>query len=106
MKIIKQASIAIVMMFMGTSAFASWTDSATLSSLNVGGNGLHATFITLSGVTFSGCAGNTSAIVKIDNANYSEIVATLMAAHVSNFPIKIGYSGCYGNYSIVQEVSF
>lgn len=97
------AAFAACMLATGTAA-AGWTAETKVDQLNVGGNGVHGTFITMAGVSFAGCTNTTVAILKGDNVNYKEFISFLLAAKMTDKAVKLNYSGCEGNYSIVREV--
>ena len=86
--------------------------------LNVGGNGLHGTFVKLkdqifpivdaNSITGTGCSTDHSAFVSpATNDNYSEIFSILLAAKVANNKVSLVTSGCGGNngaYPLIIEV--
>jgi len=83
---------------------AGWTIEAKINQLNVGGNGVHGTFLTMEGVSFAGCANTTVALLKGDNLNYKEFISFLLAAKMTDKAVKLNYSGCEGSYSIAREI--
>jgi hypothetical protein len=87
-----------------SSASADWSTTAQVEHLNVGGNGLHGTFVALEGYAFSGCSVPAVALVPGNNPNYKEILATLLSAKAMNADVRVGYSGCSGSYATVTEV--
>ncbi len=98
-----------ISVLISSSVFSSqWTPApgSQVASINPGGGGGNSTFISLEGVTFSGCTkGHGAVISKDSNPDYDQIFSVALAAKMASLPLRIYYGGCVGNYPEIKEVA-
>lgn len=82
MNLIARTIAAAIFAFLGSVAYAAWTVESLVGKVNPGGNGVHGTFITLIGSSFSGCPSTTTAFVDAADPNYKEFVASISCREI------------------------
>jgi hypothetical protein len=98
------ASILAFLVFVATAARADWSATAKVEQINIGGNGLHGTFVSVANFSFTGCSVTSVGFLEGSNPNYKELIASLLAAKMADRDVRLMYFGCSGGYSIVREV--
>lgn len=93
------------LLFVATFAKADWSAASRINQINIGGNGVHGTFVSLVDFSFSGCMNNAVGILEAGNVNYKEMIAVLLAAKMADRGVKLMYSGCSAGYPVIKEVS-
>jgi len=92
--------------FVSCSSFADqWTTESKILFLNPGaGVAGSGTWVAQADVTYSGCARTDGAYLQSTHPDYKEIYSLLLAAKLSDKPIKIYYGGCVGSFTIIKQV--
>jgi hypothetical protein len=98
------ASILGSLLFVATVARADWSATAKVEQINIGGNGLHGTFVSVADFSFTGCTSTTVGLLEGSNPNYKELISSLLAAKMADREVRLMYFGCNGAYSIIREV--
>jgi hypothetical protein len=98
------AATMLACMGVASTAKADWSAIAKVDLLNIGGNGLHGTFVGLVGYSFSGCSTNSIALLEGSNPNYKELISSLLAAKIADRDVQLQYVGCNAGYPVVKEL--
>lgn len=96
--------LLVALLGLAAQAKADWSVTTTIHEINIGGNGMHGAFVSLSNFSFSGCSSIGVVFLPASDPNYKELISSLLAAKLSERSVRVMYSGCSAGYSLLKEV--
>lgn len=102
----KKIMLSLILLVSGSSFADQWTAERKTLFLNPGAGVAGAgTWIAQADVVYSGCTRTDGAYLQSTHPDYKEIYSLLLAAKMSDKPVKVYYGDCVGNFTMIKQVA-